>query len=197
MVSFVGMAADLQITKSAVRAEVNTRVKALSHSRRAAASADACDLLLRQPIWQQAKSILFYAPLPAELDVWPLLTLALVERKTAALPRFLKESGTYVACAVEDIDKDVSPGHLGVREPSDTCRQVALALDLILVPGVAFDLQGHRLGRGKGFYDKLLVDARGMTCGVAFDEQIVSEVPVEPHDVRLSCILTPTRWVQR
>jgi 5-formyltetrahydrofolate cyclo-ligase len=67
---------------------------------------------------------------------------------------------------------------------------------LILVPGVAFDLRGYRLGRGKGFYDQLLAAVRGPTCGVGFDEQIVDAVPVEPHDVRLSCLLTPTRWIE-
>jgi 5-formyltetrahydrofolate cyclo-ligase len=65
-----------------------------------------------------------------------------------------------------------------------------------LVPGVAFDLHGRRLGRGKGFYDRLLADVRGKTCGVAFDEQIVREVPVEPHDSDVNCILTPTRWIE-
>ena len=191
------MPGEVQITKPVVRAEVNARVTALSQLQRTTASAAACDLLRRQSIWKRARSVLFYAPLAVELDIWPLLTRALVEGKTAALPKYCKESGTYLACAVQDIDKDVGPGHLGVREPSDTCRQVVLALDLILVPGVAFDLQGRRLGRGKGFYDQLLAALRGMTCGVAFDEQIVPEVPVEPHDVRLSSILTPTRWVQR
>lgn len=191
------MATDAQFAKAAVRAQVNARIKALNREQRTVASAAACDLLRRQTVWQHAESILFYAPLAAELDIWPLLTEALVDGKIAALPRFSPDTGAYTACAVQNIDKDLRPGHLGVREPSDTCRQVALTLDLILVPGVAFDLQGHRLGRGKGFYDQLLVAVRGTTCGVAFDEQIVPEVPVEPHDVRLSCILTPTRWVQR
>jgi 5-formyltetrahydrofolate cyclo-ligase len=69
-------------------------------------------------------------------------------------------------------------------------------LDFILVPGVAFDLSGRRLGRGKGYYDRLLKQTRGTTCGVAFDEQIVGEIPVEPHDLNVNCILTPTRWIE-
>ena len=69
-------------------------------------------------------------------------------------------------------------------------------LDFVLVPGIAFDLQGRRLGRGKGYYDRLLAEVRGKTCGVAFDEQIVDEIPVEPHDIHVNCILTPTRWIE-
>ena len=67
---------------------------------------------------------------------------------------------------------------------------------MILVPGVAFDLHGRRLGRGKGFYDQLLAGVRGTTCGVAFDVQVVRELPQEPHDARVNCILTPTRWLE-
>jgi len=69
-------------------------------------------------------------------------------------------------------------------------------LDFILVPGVAFDLQGRRLGRGKGFYDQILAVVRGTVCGVAFDQQITPEIPVEPHDAVVNCILTPTRWIE-
>ena len=190
------MAADAQFTKAAIRAEVSARIKALDREKRMAASTAACDLLRRQSIWQQAQSVLFYAPLAAELDIWPLLAQALAEGKTTALPRFSKETDAYLACAIQNIDKDIFPGHLGVREPSTNCRTVALVLDLILVPGVAFDRQGGRVGRGKGFYDQLLSVAQGTTCGVAFEEQILPEVPVEPHDVRLDYLLTPTRWFQ-
>ena len=62
------------------------------------------------------------------------------------------------------------------------------------MPGVAFDFAGRRLGRGKGFYDQLLKLVRGTTVGVAFDEQIVSKVQVGTNDIRVNCILTPTRW---
>jgi 5-formyltetrahydrofolate cyclo-ligase len=66
---------------------------------------------------------------------------------------------------------------------------------LILVPGVAFDLQGNRLGRGKGFYDRLLAEIRGVKCGVAFEEQIVDEIPVGSHDAAMDFIVTPSRVI--
>jgi 5-formyltetrahydrofolate cyclo-ligase len=65
-----------------------------------------------------------------------------------------------------------------------------------LVPGLAFDPSGRRLGRGKGFYDRLLAMVRGRKCGIAFEEQVVPEIPVEPHDIRLDCLLTPRRWME-
>ena len=105
--------------------------------------------------------------------------------------------GFYVACEIKDPEKDLLVGRFGIREPETSCGEIELnRLDFTLVPGVAFDLQGRRLGRGKGFYDRMLAAVRGTTCGVAFDEQIVEEVPVEPHDTRVNCILTPTRWIE-
>ena len=69
-----------------------------------------------------------------------------------------------------------------------------MRLDLALVPGIGFTLDGGRLGRGKGYYDRLLAEVPVMKCGVAFECQIADEFPLESHDVQLNCILTPTRW---
>jgi 5-formyltetrahydrofolate cyclo-ligase len=186
-----------QFAKKELRAKVQAHLRLLALPEREAAAAQAGALLRDQPVWRQARSVLLFAPLPDELDVWPLLAAALSGRKTVALPRFDPETNGYVACQVQNLVSDVKIGHFGIREPGGHCPQIALnRLDFILVPGVAFDLQGRRLGRGKGFFDRLLAAARGTTCGVAFDEQIVREIPVAPHDVRVNRILTPTRWIE-
>ena len=100
-----------------------------------------------------------------------------------------------MVCQVGDLEADIVTGRFGIREPRTGCARLSLKrLDLILVPGIAFDLDGHRLGRGRGYYDRLLGELQGARCGVAFDQQIVDRVPIEPHDMRLSCIVTPTRW---
>lgn len=184
-------------TKTALRQKVRAQLKAITAEQRALLSKQACLLLEKQAVWQMAKTIFFYAPLPEELDIWPLLKDSLAAEKTVALPRFDAATERYVACEIEDIGRDISSGQFGIREPGNHCIAILPnRLDLILVPGVAFDAHGRRLGRGKGFYDQLLASVRGTTCGVAFDEQIVEAVPVEPHDVHLNCILTPTRWIQ-
>ena len=181
--------------KNTLRAQIREALKKMPPERRASASAEACARLMQQTVWQKAQSVLFYAPLPEELDVWPLLMTALAAGKTVSLPRFDAEQKNYVACHIKDAARDLREGQFGIREPGELCPRISLnRLDLILVPGIAFDLNGYRLGRGKGHYDRLLAEAGGPTCGVAFDEQIVSQIPTEPHDVRLNCILTPTRW---
>ena len=191
------MGAPIQDSKVALRRQVRAQLTAMSTSQREAGSAKARALLQGQPIWREAQSILFYAPTPQELDVWPLLVAALAAGKTAALPSFRKQNAAYTACIVKDAINDVRHGAFGIREPVERCvGEEVNKLDLLLVPGVAFDLHGRRLGRGKGFYDQLLAAVSGKTIGVAFDQQIVREVPVEPHDAHLNCILTPTRWLE-
>ena len=184
-------------SKNALRKEIRLRLKAMTPEQRATASGRACALLEQQAAWKRASLIFFYAPLPEELDIWPLLGDSLAAGKTVALPRFDSATQRYVACQIQDLAKDLHHGQFGIREAAGHCAPVVSnRLDLILVPGVAFDLQGRRLGRGKGFYDQMLATVRGTTCGVAFDEQIVDTIPVEPHDVHLNCILTPTRWIE-
>jgi 5-formyltetrahydrofolate cyclo-ligase len=184
-------------TKQALRDQVCAALKAIPPEQRVAASARARKLLETQALWQRARSVLCFAPLPEELDVWPLLASALAAGKQVALPRFVAASRSYEACWILNPETDVRVGHFGIREPCSHCARISPGnLDLILVPGVAFDLQGRRLGRGKGYYDQLLGVWRGTTCGVAFDEQIVDEVPLEPHDVRMNCILTSTVCVE-
>ena len=173
------------------------RLEELSALTRSTSSQKACDLMARQKVWLDADSVLLYAPMAGELDVWPLLREALRLGKQALLPRYDAESGSYMACRIRELDSDIQPGQFGIREPAKHCAVDPLnRLDLALVPGLAFDLYGRRLGRGKGYYDRLLSAVRGTKCGVCFEEQLVPEVPAEPHDILLNCILTPTRWIE-
>jgi 5-formyltetrahydrofolate cyclo-ligase len=156
-----------------------------------------CAKLRGQRVWSEAASVLFFLALPDEPNLWPLVSEALSSGKTVALPRFVSKSRGYVAAEVKTLQGELVVGHYRVLEPLPSCPEVPLnRLDLALVPGVAFDLYGRRLGRGKGYYDRLLAGFGGIKCGVAFDEQIVAEVPAGPQDVRLNCILTPTRWIE-
>jgi 5-formyltetrahydrofolate cyclo-ligase len=182
--------------KAALRSRVRAVLAHVSPEEAAEASARACALLRTQSIWIEAKSVLFYAPLAFELDVSPLMTEALVSGKMVALPRFLRETAAYAAFQVSNPVEGLARGNYGILEPISSAPSVPLnQLDLALVPGIAFDMGGRRLGRGKGFYDRLLAAVPGPKCGVAFDQQVVSEIPVESHDILMNFILTPTRWL--
>ena len=181
--------------KSELRQKIRAALQKMSPALRMAESIQLCDRL--EPQLQSARTILFFAPLPDEPDVWPLLEKLLPTKKICALPAFDSPAQTYSARRVQNLTMDLSLGKFGIREPSASCPEIPPGnLDLILVPGVAFDLNGRRLGRGKGFYDRLLAKVRGIKCGVAFDQQIVKAVAAETHDVRMDFIVTPTLCVK-
>ena len=183
--------------KEELRERLRARLRGIPAARRERDSALARALLARQRVWREAKAVLFYAPLPDEIDVLPLLEQALAEGRTACLPRFFPERGGYGACQIETFARDCAPGKFGIAEPAARCPIFPLnRLDLALVPGVGFDAAGHRLGRGRGFYDRILAGVAGARCGVAFDEQLAGQIPAEPHDIALNCIITPTRWME-
>jgi 5-formyltetrahydrofolate cyclo-ligase len=155
--------------------------------------------LLQRPEWQNARRILAYLALKDELDLSPALESALRAGKSVALPRFVPDQANYCAALVTESFASLPTGAFGIREPGETAPVLPLnQLDFILVPGVAFDASGGRLGRGKGFYDRLLANVNNATCikcGIAADEQIVTGIPAEPHDVPMNFILTPSRWI--
>jgi 5-formyltetrahydrofolate cyclo-ligase len=181
--------------KAILRREFREKVKRLSPEQRAEASARIRARLLAQPLWSASQSILFFVPAADEPDVWPLVLEALAVGKTVVLPRYSGSGDLYLACQIRRVPYDLEMGRYGLREPAEQCPVFNLKqLDLALVPGIAFRLDGSRLGRGKGYYDRLLSGIPGMKCGVAFDCQVAERLPLEPHDVQLNVILTPTYW---
>jgi 5-formyltetrahydrofolate cyclo-ligase len=190
------MSNDLPNPKSELRQQIRAALAKVSLAVRTAESHDLCRRL--EPQLQSAHSILFYAPLPDELDVWPLLEKLLKTKKVCALPAFDDATQFYSARRVKDLETDIFTGKFGVSEPLLSCEEIPLdQFDLVLVPGVAFDMSGNRLGRGRGFYDRILSAASGIRCGVAYDFQLLESIPAEAHDAQVNFIFTPMRCVRR
>jgi 5-formyltetrahydrofolate cyclo-ligase len=159
------------------------------------ASRDIAVRLKEQSIWTKSQSILFFSPLAGEPDLRFLCSEAIAGGKRVAFPKYSAATDSYSAVAVADASRDLVPGQFGIPEPNSFCVEVPLNfLDLILVPGLGFSLAGVRLGRGKGYYDRLLASVVGVRCGVAFDWQVVAELPTEAHDVFVDCLATPSCW---
>lgn len=191
------MQPDIQAAKAALRKQIRGARQKISPAARGALSAQIRDQLKEQAIWKNAGSVLFFAPLPDEPDLWPLLGETLAAGKTVALPRFDSTNNDYLACRVRNPQAEITPGQFGIREPATHCAEISPdRLDLVLVPGVAFDWLGRRLGRGRGFYDRLLAGVRAVKCGIAFEEQMVADVPAGASDIRMNFILTPAGFAE-
>lgn len=191
------MTSPIGTAKSILREQIRARFKSIPAAERTVTSPQLCAWIIASPAWQDARAVLLFFPVPSEPDISPLLADALAAGKLLALPRFNAAANAYEAVRVIDPVRELATGPFQVREPVAACPVVPLnRLDLALVPGLGFDARGRRLGRGKGHYDRLLAGFTGMKIGVAFDFQIVDEVPCEAHDIALDAVVTPTRWLQ-
>lgn len=183
-------------SKSNFRQQIREMLGKVSLAVRTVESHDLCRRL--EPQVHSAHTILFYAPLADELDVWPLLEKLLKTPTVCALPAFDDATQFYSARRVKNLEEDIFTGKFGVSEPLLECEEIPLnKFDLVLVPGVAFDMQGNRLGRGKGFYDRILAQASGIKCGISYDFQLLEAIPTEAHDAKVDFIFTPSRGVRK
>ncbi len=176
----------IRLEKQRLRDEMRGILRTLLPSDRESLSARIVAALRAWPLWQSAASLSAFAALPGEPDIlspWP-------DGKLLSLPRV--EAGSIAMHLVRS-PYELDPGKFGILEPSIQAPASEGPWDLILVPGLAFDRCGGRLGRGRGYYDRFLAQhPETVRVGICFDEQVVQELPLEPHDLRLNALVTPS-----
>ncbi|TVP63115.1 MAG: 5-formyltetrahydrofolate cyclo-ligase [Nitriliruptor sp.] len=176
------------ISKAPLRAATLAARRALSDAQRREASVRIVERLLRLPELREASTVLVYAALREEVDLTTLLG-PLHERGARTLfPRVRGDRLDLVAAV--DLGT-LQLGHRGVREPGGRAVDPAV-VDIAVVPGVAFDPRGGRLGAGGGHYDRLLAELAGTTIriGAAFDCQLVPHIPRQAHDQPVDLVVT-------
>jgi len=144
-----------------------------------------------------ARAILAYAALPNELDPAPAIWRLRKRGVRIAYPRI--EAPGVLGMHFVDHEMELVPGPFGLAQPSEHAPHVSHAvIDAVIIPGVAFDEQGTRLGYGGGYYDRLLPMMRPecMRIGIAFDEQVLSHIPTEEHDACVDVLVTPSRIIR-
>ena len=171
--------------------EAKRAIRRCIREKRAALSADLdsssiVSLLSSLPEWESASTVLLYHPLPGEVDLRNLMAVS-PSTKRIVLPLVVGDD----LVLKEYVPGTLVKGFAGILEPSASAPEVnSSEIDLAVVPGVAFDSSCHRLGRGRGFYDRLLPTLDCPLVGVAFDWQMVPEVPTDPWDFPLDAIIT-------
>lgn len=157
-----------------------------------AKSAAAARLLFESKLYRNAKSVMVFISLPMEIDTTPVALRAWRDRKRVLAPRISWEQRRMLPVEIHSLTENVVEIRLGIREPVSGRPAPISGIDLVLVPGVAFDKSGNRLGRGRGFYEKFLSHAEfhGVTCAYAFEEQVAASIPVEPGDRPVQQLIT-------
>lgn len=187
--------------KAILRSEMRQkRQNVASHAR---LSQEAMARFLQTLLYRNAETILMYLDLASELETTVLFQALLADsRKRCVVPYCLpnKELGLFHLQS----ETELARGKYGIREPSEFWRKVASRrvepnrLDLVLVPGLAWDFWGGRLGQGGGYYDRFLpkLSPRTRTVGAGFDCQILDAVPLEPEDYAVDFLVTESRWIR-
>ena len=161
----------------------------------------SCETAIRKRLfrlvdYKRAQSILFYASFRSEVETFESIKRAIKMKKRIALPRV--EKGGLRLYYINDISELV-PGYMGILEPDiKKNREVSLKdINLAIIPGAGFDVRGHRLGYGHGYYDKLLSTSGRhiVIVALAFEQQVIPGVPNESHDVRVDKIITEKRTI--
>lgn len=149
--------------------------------------------VLKTPEYEEADNILLYADYRHEVMTREIFDDAVLRKKKVFFPKS-KEDGTMEFYQVISV-KQLESGYKGIKEPSVDERYLYRFQrnedTLMIVPGVAFDMKGYRVGYGKGFYDRFLQDKRQITAmGLCFSNQIVEEIPHNQYDIRMDKIVT-------
>jgi 5-formyltetrahydrofolate cyclo-ligase len=188
----------LRDAKQALRGRMQAVRDALDETARARLSQAIAARIAALPAFVAARTVLLTLPYRSEWDTRPLARAVIAAHRRLVLPRVDRAERVLALHAIADLERDVEPGYLGIPEPRASCDVVAPhGVDFVVVPGVAFDGQGRRLGYGGGFYDRLLPQLRADVTLVAgaFDEQVVDAVPSASHDACVPLVLTPTRML--
>ena len=183
--------------KHAARARARRARDGVEQVERRAAAHGLAHGLLELPELAAARVVLGYAALPNELDPAPAMWRLRKRGVRIAYPRI--EAPGVLDIHFVDHELELIPGPFGLAQPSAHAARVRHVLvDAVILPAVAFDVQGMRLGYGGGYYDRLLPLLRDdcARIGVVFDEQIFSEIPAEEHDARVDVVITPARLIR-
>ncbi len=188
----------LKQEKAKIRRRILTLLKKQEESERITKSRSIEKKLFSLPEFIQAKCAMFYVSFDGEVETITMIKHAQQMGKEVAVPviHTSKDVGEekLIASLLKNVDNQLSPGPYGSLQPNEAdVLEVALEeINLVVVPGVAFDKEGNRLGRGKGYYDRFLKDlaVEGIpSVGIAFDFQVVDSIPTLSHDLPVTKLI--------
>lgn len=173
--------------KQALRKMIREKKRAMTEAQIEQASARLAQLLYSSPLYRQATTIYGYLPYNQEVRTVPMLEQALAEGKRVAVPKVYGDEMRFLY--IDDLSR-VEKGYAGIPEPIDDGPLAEDPTALVLMPGLAFDRAGHRIGYGGGFYDKFLsAEPDHPTLALCYGFQMLDELPTEEFDIPVDCVL--------
>lgn len=178
----------MNTSKSALRKHIREMKRQFTNEELEELSLPVMSRLLAHPAVTEAKTILMYYSLSDEVCTHDTVTRLVQAGKTVLLPRVTGD--TDMELRIYTAPADLAAGHYGIMEPTGEVYTDYGRIDVAVVPGMAFDAQGHRLGRGKGYYDRFLPKAaKAYKIGVCFGFQKQETIPTDDNDVTMDCVI--------
>lgn len=185
--------------KGEVRALFRRHREALDRAYRRRASLAITERLMAWEVTEKARCVMSYLSFGTEVETFPLVRRLLAGGKTVAVPYIHLGTTNLIAARIADLEHDLQTGPLGILEPRpDRLRPIdPKTVDLHIVPGIAFDEMGFRIGYGKGYYDRFLLQRsrESTTVGLAFDVQVTDRVPRDIWDIPVDFVATETQLI--
>ena len=186
--------------KALLRRQLRERLQVITADQKEQKNRRACQRLTLCRPFQQATIVMMFLSMPDEIDTTGAIHVAWQEGKTVAVPRVDWEHRTMRPVAINSLDTNIAIEGRGLRNPLGGVVVDVGRIDLVVTPGLGFDRQGHRIGRGAGFYDRFFDDLRlkALRCGFCFSEQVVESVPVVESDRPVDWLVTDEQvlWFQ-
>lgn len=185
--------------KKKIRARLLKKRNSLKPSERNKRSFKIKSRLRSLPVYKKAKVVMFFVTHGSEVRTKEMIEQAWKDLKKVAAPAANLKKCSLSASIISSFKKHLRPGAYGILEPNpETCLQVtSKSIDIVFVPAIAFDVHGHRLGYGKGYFDSWLKNIPlKKRVGLAFDFQILKKLPVTKNDVRVKTIITENRVIE-
>lgn len=155
--------------------------------------------LIKTEEFRKAKIIMFYVSKDNEVETWQMIKNVISIRKKICVPKIDKINHKLHPIMIKNICLDTKVGCFGIHEPIPKANTAVPLekIDLVITPGIAFDKKGYRLGWGKGYYDRFLEDLNKIPkIGLAFDFQIIKDMPKDKHDVPMDMVITERRIIK-
>ena len=173
--------------KTSLRKQIREKKRAMTPQEIEATSQKLCELFLRSELYRRAKTIYGYLPYNQEVRTVPMLEQALADGKRVAVPKVYGDEMKFIY--LTDLNQ-VETGYAGIPEPVADGPVANDPTALVLMPGLAFDREGHRIGYGGGFYDKFLAaEPTHPTLALCYAFQMVQQLPVEEFDIPVDVVL--------
>ena len=180
------------MTKAELRKLIAAKRRALDLPWLKTASAEVVQNFQTLKAFQAAETVALYKAIQGEVILEPLFETCWKLGKRTCIPVFNSDLKIYLMAEIT-AETEFITGHYGIQEPASTDLTPVEDIDLMAVPGVMFDPAGNRLGRGGGYYDRLLEKFSGISAAVAFDFQIIDAIPVDPHDIPVDFLISQTK----